>query len=146
MSQQAEQRPTTGVLDRVVMVLLGLLLAAVSLALMISTHRVHVDLFTISWPVGLVFGAVLQLAASIFLLSSGGSRLPLLVFLIAWGMGTALFAGTGAGGGVLMPAVIEDRIQFSGWIVQGLGILIPLAVLGVDLVLRLRRTAPRRAR
>ena len=71
-----------------------------------------------------------------------GTRFPLLVLGALWGILATPFLGEGAGGGVLMPAEIAGQAQFSGWIVQGLGVGIPyLTALVITLAPRSRRRA-----
>lgn len=132
-------------MSRLAQVIAALVLAVVSVLLMVTTHRVTLGVGGVPLPAGLALGAAFQLAASIFLLASTGRRLPLVVLTVAWGALGMVFAGQSAGGGVLMPAVIGDRPQYSGWAVQILGTLIPLLVLAAAWLGRIRRIARARA-
>lgn len=129
---------TTSIPARVIQVVMGVVVAVISVLLMITTHRMQLDLLGAAIPVGLLFGALFQIVACVFLYAATGARLPLLVLGGLWGLLAAPFLGNGAGGGVLMPAVIGDQAQYSGWIVQGLGIAIPFLVL-LAITLRRRR-------
>lgn len=116
-----------------------MILAAISVLLLVTTHRLTVTVGGFGLPVGLLMGAVFQLAASLFLVASTGRRLPLIVLTAAWGTLVIPFAGNGAGGGVLMPGALGDQVQYQGWIVQLIGVGVPLAVLVVLWAVRMRR-------
>ncbi|UYG16831.1 hypothetical protein BRM3_14715 [Brachybacterium huguangmaarense] len=125
--------------SRVAQVVAAIVLAAVSVLLMVTTHRTTAEVAGVDLPVGLVLGGAFQLAASVFLLAATGRRLPLVVLAFVWALLVIPFAGTGAGGGVLMPGSIAGRAQFSGWIVQFLGVGIPLVLAAIVWVRRIRR-------
>lgn len=122
---------------RLVQAVMAIVLAIVSVLLMLTTHRLELTLWGVDLPAGLLFGAVLQLVICLFLWSATGSRFPLLVLGSLWGMIATPFLGQSAGGGVLLPAVIADVPQLSGWIVQGIGIAIPFLVAGVITLVRM---------
>lgn len=124
---------------RLAQVVMAIVLAVLSVVLMVATHRVRVELLGIDWPAGLVFGTVFQIVSCVFLYAATGSRLPLLVLGSVWGILAMPMTGRGVGGGVLMPAVIGEQAQYSGWIVQGLGLGIPFLVAGAITAARLRR-------
>lgn len=126
---------------RVAQVALGALLSVISVVLLVPMHRLELDLLGIDLPVGLVFGFVFQLVASIFAYSSTGSRLPLVILGALWGLLVMPFAGRGIGGGVLMPAEMGEQTQYSGLLLQAIGVLTPFAVAGViTLIARKRAT------
>jgi hypothetical protein len=114
---------------RIGQLVLAVVVCAVSLFLLIPLHRVGIDLGGVQLPVGLAFGLVLQVVASVFLWAATGAYLPVIVLACLWGIGVMPFAGNGAGGGVLMPAALGDRLQLQGWVVQGIGVLVPFVVL-----------------
>ena len=120
-------------------------LAVVSVLLLVAIHRVEVVAGGVHWPLGLVMGAIFQLAASVFLLTSTGRRLPVLVLLIAWGVLAMPFAGSGPGGGVLMPGQIAGKPQYSGYLIQIIGVGIPLLVLAGAQIAAIRRAGRERA-
>lgn len=124
---------------RLAQVVMAIVLAVLSVVLMVATHRVRVELLGIDWPAGLVFGAVFQIVSCVFLYAATGSRLPLLVLGSVWGILAMPMTGRGVGGGVLMPAVIGEQAQYSGWIAQILGLAIPFVVAGVITARRLSR-------
>lgn len=133
---------TTSLGARLAQAAMAIVLAIVSVLLMVATHRAEVTLAGIDLPAGLVLGAVLQVVISVFLWAATGTRFPLLVLGSLWGILATPFLGEGAGGGVLMPAEIAGQAQFSGWIVQGLGVGIPfLTALVITLAPRSRRRA-----
>jgi hypothetical protein len=115
---------------------MALVLTVVSVLLLITTHRMRLALGGVDLPVGLLFGGAFQILTCVFLYAATGSRLPLVVLGALWGLLAAPFLGRGAGGGVLLPAVIGEQAQFSGWIVQGLGVGIPFLVAAVITVVR----------
>lgn len=121
--------------------LLTALLAVISVLLMVTVHRHTVELGGIDWPTGLLLGAAFQLAASLFVWATTGTRIALVVLAAVWGIAVMPLTGPGVGGGVLMPAVVGDQMQYSGYAVQLLGVGIPFAVLGVITVQRRRRRA-----
>ncbi|WP_246955882.1 hypothetical protein [Brachybacterium sp. Marseille-Q7125] len=130
---------------RVVQVAMAVVLTIISVLLMVTTHRVSVDVAGLTLPVGLLFAAVLQVVICVFLWAASGARLPLLVVGMLWGLLATPFLGRGAGGGVLFPAQIGDQVQYSGLVVQALGILIPFivaAVVSIGARRRARRTRP----
>ncbi|MFC0675774.1 hypothetical protein [Brachybacterium hainanense] len=132
--------PAPDAAGRIMQCVLAGVIALISVGLMVSLHRLSIDVLGLALPLGLVLGGLFQTVASIFLLAVTGSRLPVLVLACVWGIAVMPLAGAGAGGGVLMPAVIGGRMQVSGWIVQGLGVLIPfLVALAVTLLRRRRR-------
>lgn len=135
----ARQVETTSLSARVVQGVMALVLAVLSVLLMITTHRLELGIGGVELPIGLLFGAIYQVVTCVFLWAATGSRFPLLVLGCLWGMIATPFLGEGAGGGVLMPAVVRDQQQYSGWIVQGLGLVIPFLIAGV-LTLRGRRS------
>lgn len=141
-----ERAEGTGPTARAAQVIAAGVLGVISALLMVTTHRAQLDVAGVSLPIGLIIGGAFQLAASIFLVTATGRRLPLLVLTIVWGLVALPFAGRGAGGGILMPAAIGGVPQYSGWIVQGLGVLIPLLVLAALWILRIRRLTRERAR
>src|SRR5699024_2111614 len=75
--------------------------------------------------------AAYQPLTRVFRGAATGSRFPLRVLGCLWGVLATPFLGEGAGGGVLLPAVIADVPQLSGWIVQGIGLIIPFLVVGL---------------
>lgn len=122
---------TTSLAARAVQAAMAIVLAIVSVLLMLTTHRLEVSVLGADLPAGLVFGAVFQVVTCVFLWASTGSRFPLLVLGCLWGMLATPFLGKSAGGGVLLPAMIGDVPQISGWIVQGLGLVIPFLLAAV---------------
>ncbi|ATG52495.1 hypothetical protein CFK38_13935 [Brachybacterium vulturis] len=114
---------------------MAIVLAIISVLLMLTTHRLELGLFGFDVPVGMLFGAAFQVVTCVFLWSATGSRFPLLVLGCLWGMLATPFLGRSVGGGVLLPAMIGDVPQLSGWIVQGLGIAIPFLAAAVITVL-----------
>lgn len=143
MSSSGRHVDTDSRAARLTQAAMAVVLAVISVVLMISTHRVQVELLGVDWPVGLLFGAAFQVVTCVFLYAATGSRLPLLVLGSLWGILAMPMMGRGVGGGVLMPAVIGDQAQYSGWAVQGLGLAIPFAVAGLITVSRLRRLRTR---
>lgn len=117
--------------ERVVQVVMAAVLAVVSALLMVTTHRQGVRVAGVALPTGLLLGAAFQLAASLFLLAATGRRLPLVVLAVLWCLVAMPFAGQSGGGSVLMPAELGGAVQPQGWIVQILGVAIPLVVLAV---------------
>ena len=122
-----------------------------SVLVLVTTHRFRLELLGVGLPAGLLLGAVYQVGACMVLWGGAGSRLPLLVSGALWGVLATPFLARGAGGGVLLPAAIGDQAQYSGWIVQGLGMGIPFlaaALLSLPAVRRLSvaRTAAAQAR
>lgn len=142
-----EQQPvrrvdTTSLAARLTQAAMAVVLAIVSVLLMITTHRVELSVLGPDLPVGLLFGALFQVVVNVFLWASTGSRLPLLVLGCLWGVLAMPFLGEGMGGGVLMPAMLGTEPQYSGWIVQGLGLVIPFLIAGlITLVRRFRSRA-----
>ncbi|MFC7373838.1 MULTISPECIES: hypothetical protein [unclassified Brachybacterium] len=127
---------TNSLAARLTQATMAIVLAVISVLLMVTTHRVRLEIGGVDWPAGLLFGGAFQVVACVFLYAATGSRLPVVVLGCLWGLLASPFLGRGAGGGVLMPAVISEQTQYSGWIVQGLGVAIPFAV---ALVVTLRR-------
>lgn len=119
-------------------VVAAIVLAVISVLLLVTIHRLELPVAGIDLPIGLVMGAVFQLAALLFLVASTGRRLPLVVLTAAWGALVIPFSGNGAGGGVLMPGALGDQIQYQGWIVQLIGVGVPLLVLVVMWAVRMR--------
>lgn len=134
------QLDTTSLPARLVQAAMALVLAIVSVLLMLTTHRVELQLLGADLPVGLLFGAVFQVVACAFLWAATGSRLPLIVLGCLWGVLATPFLGEGAGGGVLLPAMLLDVPQYSGWIVQGIGLLVPFLVAGLITVVTRSRS------
>lgn len=118
---------------------IAVLPAIISVLLMVTTHRWRVELGPVEIPAGLLLGAAYQVATCVFLWAMTASRMPLVVLGALWGLLATPFLGQGAGGGVLMPAVIGEQAQFSGWIVQALGFGIPFAAAGWITLRRRRR-------
>lgn len=122
-----------------------------SVLVLVTVHRLTLDLLGITIPAGLLLCTVYQVMTCAFLWAVTGSRLPLAVSGALWGILATPFLGNGAGGGVLLPGVIGDQAQYSGWIVQGLGMGIPFlaaGLLSLPAVRRLEqaRTGAREAR
>lgn len=122
---------TDSLAARLAQAAMAIVLAIASVLLMLTTHRMELELLGVELPAGLLFGAVFQVVTCLFLWGATGSRFPLLVLGGLWGMLATPFLGESVGGGVLLPAVIADVPQVSGWIVQGLGVAIPFLVAGV---------------
>ena len=122
-----QQRPTavdtTSLAARLGQAAMAIVLAIVSVLLLVTTHRFELTVLGVDLPAGLLLGAVFQAVWS-----ATGTRFPLLVLGSLWGLLAGPFLGEGAGGGVLLPAEIAGQAQYSGWIVQGIGILIPFAL------------------
>lgn len=147
-TQQRTEEParkvdTDSLSARIAQAVMALVLTVVSVLLLVTTHRLEIELLGIDLPAGLLFGALFQLVTCVFLWSATGSRLPVLVLGCLWGLLAMPFLGQSPGGGVLMPAMLGDVPQYSGWIVQGIGLSIPFLVAGA---LTLARRRPRRAR
>ena len=134
---------TTSLAARSAQAAMAIVLAIISVLLMLTTHRTELELFGVDLPVGLVFGAVFQVVTCVFLWAATGSRFPLLVLGCLWGMLATPFLGESVGGGVLLPAVIGGVPQITGWIVQGLGLVIPFLLAAVITVAGRRRTRTR---
>src|SRR5699024_9988484 len=134
---------TTSIAARSAQAAMAIVLAIISVLLMLTTHRMELELFGVALPVGLVFGAVLQVVPCVFLWAATGSRFPLLVLGCLWGLLATPFLGESIGGGVLLPAVIGGVPQITGWIVQGLGLVIPFLLAAVITVAGRRRTRTR---
>ncbi|PWH07061.1 hypothetical protein DEO23_07825 [Brachybacterium endophyticum] len=130
---------TATIAARISQVLSALVVAVISVLLLVTMHRLQWDVLGIGLPVGLLFGAVFQAVCSLFLWASTGSRLPVLVLGCIWGLMVMPLAGNGAGGGVLMPAVLGRQPQYSGWIIQGIGVAVPFVFLGAQMLLSRRR-------
>lgn len=140
-----EQQPvrrvdTTSLAGRLTQAAMAVVLAIVSVLLMITLHRVELPVAGLRLPVGLLFGALFQVVTSVFLWAATGSRLPLLVLGSLWGLLAMPFLGEGLGGGVLMPAMLGTEPQYSGWVVQGLGLVIPFLIAGLITLVRRART------
>lgn len=140
-----EQQPvrrvdTTSLAARLTQAAMAVVLAIVSVLLMITTHRVELPVGGLHLPVGLLFGALFQVVASVFLWAATGSRLPLLVLGSLWGVLAMPFLGEGMGGGVMMPAMLGTEPQYSGWVVQGLGLVIPFLIAGLITLVRRSRS------
>lgn len=133
---------TQSLAARMSQVALAVVIAILSVVLLVTTHRLRLALGWVDLPVGLLFGTAFQVTACVFLYAATGSRLPLVVVGSLWGLLAMPFLGRGVGGGVLFPAVIGDQVQLSGWIVQGIGVLLPFAMALVITALR-RRPGPR---
>ncbi|EYT50140.1 hypothetical protein D641_0105005 [Brachybacterium muris UCD-AY4] len=136
---------TQSLAARMSQVALAFVIAVLSVVLLVTTHRVRLALGGVDLPAGLLFGTAFQVTACVFLYAATGSRLPLVVLGSLWGLLAMPFLGRGVGGGVLFPAVIGDQVQLSGWIVQGIGVLLPFAMALVITALR-RRPGPRPSR
>ncbi|MDN5899605.1 MAG: hypothetical protein L0H74_06000 [Brachybacterium sp.] len=121
---------TSSLAARLAQAAMAIVLAIISVLLMLTTHRMQFGLFGFDVPAGLLFGAVFQVVTCVFLWSATGSRFPLLVLGCLWGMLATPFLGESVGGGVLLPAMIGDVPQLSGWVVQGLGLVIPFLIAG----------------
>ena len=134
---------TTSMAARLTQAAMAVVLAIISVLLLITTHRVELGLFGVQLPAGLVFGAVFQVVACVFLWSATGSRMPLVVLGSLWGLLATPFLGRGVGGGVLLPAEIAEQPQYSGWIVQILGIGIPFAIAALITLVRISRARAR---
>lgn len=138
-SPAADEVDTTSTSARLSQATLAIVLSVISVILMVTTYRMQADIAGITWPVGLIFGGVFQLIACVFLWAATGARMPLIVLGSLWGALAVPFAGRGIGGGILMPAVLGDQVQYAGWIVQGLGVGIPFLFALVLTLTRLRR-------
>lgn len=125
-SRRARQAEVTSRSARVSQAISAVVLAALSAALMITTHRVQVDLGGLALPAGLLIGAVFQTLVCLFLMASTGARFPILALSALWGLFAMPFLTRGVGGGVLIPAQIGGVAQYQGWVVQLLGVGIPL--------------------
>lgn len=136
---------TQSLAARMSQVALAVVIAILSVVLLVTTHRLRLALGGVDLPVGLLFGTAFQVTACVFLYAATGSRLPLVVVGSLWGLLAMPFLGRGVGGGVLFPAVIGDQVQLSGWVVQGIGVLLPFAMALVITALR-RRPGPRPSR
>lgn len=126
---------------RISQVVLGVVITVLSVVLLVTTHRLRVDVGGVDVPAGLLLGTAFQVTACVFLYAATGSRLPLAVVGSLWGLLAMPFLGRGAGGGVLFPAEIAGQPQISGWIVQGIGVLLPFVVILAITVLRRRPPA-----
>jgi len=122
---------------------MAIVLAIISVLLMLTTHRMELGLLGVDLPVGLLFGAAFQVVVCVFLWAATGSRFPLLVLGCLWGMLATPFLGEGVGGGVLLPAVVGEVPQLSGWIVQGIGLVVPFLVAGLLTVVGRSRSRAR---
>lgn len=134
---------TMSMAARLTQAAMAVVLAIISVLLLITTHRVELGLFGVQLPAGLVFGAVFQVVACVFLWSATGSLMPLVVLGSLWGLLATPFLGRGVGGGVLLPAQIAEQPQYSGWIVQLLGIGIPFAIAALITLVRISRARAR---
>lgn len=117
-------------------------IAVISVLVMVTVHRHTVPLGGAHLPTGLLLGACFQIAASVLVWSVTGARASLVVLAAVWGLAVMPFAGRGAGGGILMPAVLGEQVQYSGVIVQLIGVGVPFAVLAVISLSARRRNRP----
>ncbi|WP_241237300.1 hypothetical protein [Brachybacterium saurashtrense] len=134
---------TTSLAARLAQAAMAIVLAIVSVLLMLTTHRLSLDVLGAAIPVGLLFGALFQGVVCVFLWAATGARLPLLVLGCLWPVLAIPFLGEGVGGGVLLPAVIAGQVQLSGWIVQAIGVGVPFLVAALATVADRRRSRAR---
>lgn len=135
-------RPPARIAEVIVSVLLGI----VSAFVLVGLHRNSVEISGTGVPWGLIFGAAYQLVASVFLAAWSGRKLPLALLSAVFAVLAAMFAGPSAGGGILMPGEIAGEYQWQGWIVQLIGVLVPIAVLAAVWVIQIRRIAREHSR
>ncbi|WP_232820367.1 hypothetical protein [Brachybacterium sp. YJGR34] len=128
---------------RLTQVAMAVVLTLISAPLMLTTHRLRIEVLGLDLPAGLLFGALFQVLVCVFLYAATGSRLPLVVLGALWGLVASPFLGRGAGGGVMLPAVIDEQVQYAGWIVQVLGVGIPFLVAAAITVARRLRARNR---
>lgn len=139
----ARQADAASLSARLAQAAMAVVLTVISVLLLVTTHRLEITLLGVELPAGLLFGALFQVTTCGFLWAATGSRFPLLVLGCLWGVLAMPFLGESAGGGVLMPAVLGDVPQYSGWIVQGIGLVIPFLFAGMLTVARRRRPRAR---
>lgn len=132
--------------SRVVEVLSGAGLGVVSGFVLVGVHRMSVSLGGVELPWGLLFGAVFQIVGCVLLIALSGRKLPLAVFALVFAAMSMLFAGTSAGGGVLMPGEIAGVAQWQGWAVQIMGVLIPCLAIALVWARQIRALARGRGR
>ncbi|WP_058235415.1 hypothetical protein [Devriesea agamarum] len=123
-------------------VVLGAVTGALSVTFMVLIHRSSVDILGVTIPLGLIIGAVFQLFTALFLGMATGHKLPLVVHGVVWGLLFMPFSGPGLGGGVLIPASIQDVFQWQAIAVQVLGLGIPFgaaALMWVRAIHRIQR-------
>lgn len=133
--------PAPDLAARLMQCVLAGVLAAICVGFQVALHRWQLDAAGLVLPVGLVLGALLETVSCVLLVAVAGSRVPVAVLACAWGIMVMPFAGRGIGGGVLMPAVIEGQAQYSGWILQAVGVLVPVAVILGETLRRRRARA-----
>ncbi len=117
--------------SRLIQLLAGAVLGALTAFVLVGMHRVSADIGGVSIPWGLLFGAVFMAVASILLTAWFEAKLPLGILALVFAMLALMFAGQSPGGGVLMPAQVAGQVQWTGWAVQLIGVLIPLAAAGL---------------
>lgn len=125
-SRRARRADMTSRSARISQAISAVVLAALSAALMITTHRVQLDVGGVALPAGLLIGALFQSLVCVFLMASTGARFPILALSGLWGLMAMPFLSRGVGGGVLVPAQVGGVAQYQGWVVQLLGVGIPL--------------------
>lgn len=142
-TEPARRVDTDSLAARLAQTAMAIVLTIISVLLLVTTHRLELGVLGIDLPAGLLFGAVFQLVTCVFLWSATGARLPLLVLGCLWPVLAMPFLGESVGGGVLMPAMLGTVPQYSGWIVQGIGLVIPFLFVGLLTVARQRRARAR---
>lgn len=110
-------------------VVVSAIVAVLSVMFMVTVHRHELGVGPYELPTGMIMAVTFQIAASIFVWATSGTRSSMIVLASVWGIAMLPFAGRGRGGGVLMPAVVEDQPQYSGVLLQLLGVAIPFIVL-----------------
>lgn len=141
MSTVSPTREKGAARSRVVDVLAGAGLGVLSGFVLVGVHRMSVSVGGIDIPWGLVFGAVFQIVGCVLLVALSGRKLPLAVFALVFALLSMVFAGTSAGGGVLMPGEIAGVVQWQGWAVQIMGVVIPCLVVALVWARQIRALA-----
>lgn len=139
----ARRVDTDSLAARLAQAAMAIVLTIISVLLLVTTHRLELAVLGLDIPAGLLFGAAFQAVTCVFLWAATGTRFPLLVVGCLWPVLAMPFLGESVGGGVMMPAMLGTVPQYSGWIVQGVGLLIPFLVVGLLTVARRRRARAR---
>ncbi|CAM4124942.1 MULTISPECIES: hypothetical protein [Helcobacillus] len=118
----APRRP----LERIAQFATGAVLGVLSAFVLIGMHRVSAEIGGVTVPWGLAFGALFQVVACVLVVAWFDAKLPLIILAAVFALLALMFSGPSPGGGILMPAEVNGEAQYSGWLIQLIGVLIPL--------------------
>lgn len=128
-------------MKRLIQLIVGILSGVLSAIILAFTHRLSLQINSLEVPVGIIFALSYTFAISLVLALYFEKKLALIVNAATFAALIFHFSGNSAGGGILMPASLNEVYQWQGPAVQFIGVLVPMTLAAVIWIQQIKQLA-----